>query len=86
MVLTVLYNASRPQGLGIRHYVTGDMSIEEAEKILANYPDGYFDYLRGRVMKMRLGQPGTIIEADFRLYDRDNGEGAGEAACKGLEV
>jgi hypothetical protein len=37
-------------------------------------------------MKINLGGKGTIVELDFRLYDRDNGQGAGERACKGLEI
>ena len=36
----------------------------------------YFDYLQGRVMKVRIQGD----ELDPRLYDRDNGEGAAEQA------
>ena len=42
-------------------------------------PSLYFDYLKGRVMKVDLG--GKSL--DPRLYDRDNGPGA---ALKALEV
>ena len=41
----------------------------------------YFDYLRGRVMKLKfkVGEP-----LDFGLYDRDNGTGAGARAVAGV--
>jgi hypothetical protein len=87
LVLAALYNASQPLGFGVMHYNSKDMTEDEAAEILAGHPSGYFDYLRGRVMKMHLGKPGeAIIDLDFRLYDRDNGDGAGARACKGLEV
>ena len=93
MVLACLYNASHIQGLGFLSpdgAGPDDMTLEEAEKILENcYAQDircYFDYLKGRVMKINLGGKGTIVELDFRLYDRDNGQGAGERACKGLEI
>jgi hypothetical protein len=84
LVLAALYNASRPQGLGWIPYAPKDMTEEEAQGFLKDCD--YFDYLKGRVMKIYMGKPGTAIELDFRLYDRDNGQGAGEQACKGLEI
>ncbi len=36
----------------------------------------YFGYLQGRVLKVDMGAD----DLSFRLYNRDNGEGAGEAA------
>ena len=74
-VLATLYNSSKPQGFGLLHYTPEDMSVETAQSLL---DDGcvYFDYVQGRVMKIDL--KGTTL--DPRLYDRDNGEGAAQAA------
>ena len=46
--------------------------------------DGYIDYQGGACIKTDF----TEWPLDLRLYDRDNGEGAGEAALKeaGLET
>ena len=73
-VLAALYNASHPQGLGILHYDPTPMSAHEAREFLAQTT--YFDYLKGRVMKVDLSGD----ELDTWLYDRDNGEGAAELA------
>ena len=74
-VLAKLYNASRPQGMSFLQADSNDMTTEEAQSLL---DDGhtYFDYLRGKVMKIDLSGD----ELDPRLYDRDNGDGAAEAA------
>lgn len=69
-VLAALYNASRPQGLGFLQYDAAPMTREEAVKLLAETT--YFDYLKGRVMKIAV--EGDAI--DPWGYDRDNGEGA----------
>jgi len=74
-VLANLYNASRPLGMGVLQYDTSYMSVEEAQAIL-NTGQTYFDYLKGRVMKVDLGGN----ELDPSLYDRDNGSGAAAAA------
>lgn len=71
-VLAALYNASRPLGMGFLHFDPKPMTEEEANEILAQYHDAYFDYLKGRVMKVDLSHD----EFDPRLYDRDNGQGA----------
>lgn len=52
------------------------MSAQEAEKHLDGSGDGYFDYLKGRVMKVSIS--GDSL--DPRLYDRDNGQGAAARA------
>ena len=74
-VLKVLFDNSKQQGLGFMD-ATGAMPLEikEARKLVNNQI--YFDYLRGRVMKV------DISKNDFnpRLFDRDNGEGAAERA------
>jgi hypothetical protein len=86
-VLAVLYNASRPQGMGFLQFNPKDMTKDEAasllEKNAVKPPDKrgvYFDYLKGRVMKVRIG--GDTL--DPRLYDRDNGDGAAERAINSL--
>lgn len=86
-VLVALYNAAKPLGMGWLHYNPEPMTLEEAERELTTgrtyqqNDDGlgvYFDYLNGRVMKVRIGEG----EFDPRLYDRDNGEGAARAAIE----
>jgi hypothetical protein len=69
-VLAALYNNSKPLGLGILHYDPSSMTAEEARLLLNEHT--YFDYLKGRVMKVDLS--GNAI--DPWGYDRDNGDGA----------
>ena len=69
-VLAALYNASHPLGLGFLQYDPTPMTVEEARKLLSETT--YFDYLKGRVMKVDLSGE----ELETWLYDRDNGEGA----------
>jgi hypothetical protein len=76
-VLQKLYNASQPLGLGTLHFTPEDLTKEEAEELLKEQT--YFDYLKGRVMKVNLGGD----ELDPWLYDRDNGQGA---AAKALGI
>ena len=76
-VLAKLYNASRPKGMGFLQFNPKPMTKEEAAELLSS--STYFDYLRGRVMKVNLGGK----EFDPRLYDRDNGQGAAAAALAG---
>lgn len=77
-VLAALYNNSKPQGMGFLHAEANDMTHEEATKILlekASYGYGlYFDYLKGRVLKIDL----STDELNTSLYNRDLGEGAAE--------
>lgn len=78
-VLAVLYNASKPQGMGFMHYDPKSMTREEAQSLLdAGQTD--FDYLKGRVMKVDL----SGNELSPWGYDRDNGEGAAERAISAL--
>lgn len=69
-LLAALYNNSRSQGMGFMQYEPKDMTEQEAEALLAIR--SYFDYLKGRVMKVELS--GDTL--DPWGYDRDNGEGA----------
>ena len=71
-VLAGLYNASKPQGMGFMQYESKSMTREEAESILSRTT--YFDYLKGRVMKVELSKN----EFESWAYDRDNGEGTAE--------
>lgn len=76
--LAALYNASRPLGMGFLHYDPKPMTAEEGEKLVATQK--YFDYLKGRVMKVNMD--GDDLET--WLYDRDNGPGAAERAITEL--
>ena len=80
-----LYNNSRPQGMGIRHFVAGKMPPDEALS-MARYgrDEGHqgrcpMDYVRGRVIKVSVDCT-TGLPGELWLYDRDLGEGAAEAA------
>lgn len=76
-VLAALHGASRQIGMGKLH-PDRSVTIAEARALLAECK--YFDYLRGRVMKVDLAGD----HLDPRLYDRDNGEGAAAAALAQL--
>lgn len=81
MVLAALYNASQPLGMGFLNPRSGQsMSRVEARAALSRNPEGYFDYLNGRVMKVDLSGE----EVDPYLYDRDNGDGAFAAVIERL--
>jgi hypothetical protein len=76
-VLAVLYNASRPLGMGFLQYNPAPMTKEQAEELLK---DGtYFDYLKGRVMKVDIQD-----QLDPWGYDRYNGTGAAASAIEAL--
>lgn len=77
-ILAALYNRAKVQGLGFIHFDPSDMDEKEAESLLKK--STHFDYLKGRVMKIRLDGD----ELDPRLYDRDNGDGAAYNAIKHL--
>ncbi len=77
-VLAALYNASQPLGLGFMHYDPAEMTEQEAEGLLEK--TDYFDYVKGRIMKVQLS--GDTL--DPRNYDRDNGEGAAQRAIDAI--
>lgn len=84
-VLAALFNASKQQGMGFLDRSGRDrMTKEEAQKQIEAGGDRmrglYFDYLRGRVMKVELSKP----EMEVWLYDRDNGPGAAWNAVKDI--
>ena len=71
-VLYALWLHSQEQGMSFlgRYPMTED----KCRKILEQQT--YIDYLGGRVIKVDMSGD----HLDLRLYDRDNGEGAGEYA------
>lgn len=85
--LCALYNNAKPQGLGLINFREGNLTEEQAETLIRERicrspseekPHAYFDYLFGKVIKVKFVEGSN--EFDERLYDRDNGEGsAGEA-------
>lgn len=79
-VLVALYGRAKPQGMGFLQYTPEDMTKEEAQEIL---DDGqtYFDYVRGRVMKV--DPKGDTF--DPRSYDCHNGPGAAAGALENLK-
>lgn len=78
-VLHALYHRSHVQGLGILQAIPA-YTVEDARRDLDEQPGYYFDYLHGRVLKVDLFGDSF----DSRLYDRDCGEGAAEAAINEL--
>jgi hypothetical protein len=78
VVLATLFNHSRQQGMGfLDSSGTKNMIVEDARQVYAN-SKGYFDYLRGRVMKVDIS--GDSL--DPWGYDRDNGQGAARRALE----
>lgn len=76
-LLAALFNASKQQGMGFLDASgASQMTTGAAEDAIAAQPKMYFDYLKGRVMKVDISGD----ELRVGLYDRDNGEGAAEAA------
>lgn len=86
-VVAALYNAARPQGLGFMQYDPKPMTREEAEELLKHesIPDGrvsiYFDYLKGRVLKVDLSSDDEFNPA---MYDRGNGPCTAELVIEHL--
>lgn len=93
-VFAALYNGARhlPQyGTGLLHYNPNPMTVDQASQELKLGDDQkrmfgvgdesmYFDYVRGRVMKIDIGHD----EIDPQLYDRDNGPGAAAKAIASI--
>jgi hypothetical protein len=78
-ILASLYNSAKPMGMGVLHYTPEDMTIEEAQELL-DTGQIYFDYVKGRCMKVNLSTNNIRLS----LYDRDTGHGAGYNAIKHL--
>jgi len=80
-VLAALYNKAKVQGMGFLQAKPGNMTEKEAQELLDNNKGEYFDYVHGRVMKIRF-EGNTIQRTD--LYNRDNGQGAAEEIIENL--
>lgn len=80
-VFATLYNNARVQGMGFLQADNKVMTTEEAQEILDSLEDKYFDYFRGRVMKIDL----TGNELNTRLYNRDNGVDQAENLIQTLQ-
>ncbi len=77
-VLAVLFNGARAQGAGFIHYSPEPMTMPEARSLIESYT--YFDYFKGRVMKVELSGDSF----DPERYDCGNGQGAAERAINAL--
>ena len=85
-----LFNRAMPQGNSFMKYVPIQMTDQEAREVIAQRKGNlYFDYFKGRAMKIDVGK--EVL--DTRLYNRDNGQGAAEeavlkefAACTPFEI
>ena len=84
VLLAGLFNHAQPQGFGFLVATNELMSVEEARTISFDmqiaYMGGgaYYDYVKGRSMKVALG--GDTL--DPTLYDRDNGQGMAEKVVR----
>jgi hypothetical protein len=77
-VLAALFNASRQQGMGFMHGEgLGLMAVSDARDLLKH--ETYFDYLRGRVMKI-------AIEDDLRAAERAIAPLRAKVATKAVET
>jgi hypothetical protein len=75
-VLMALYRSSRTQGVSFLGCLQREPTLEDCKRFLEK--SSYVDYFFGRVIKCHLDKN----YVDFRLYDRDCGEGAGERAVE----
>lgn len=82
-VLSALYEYAKPLGLGFFEYVPGPLPENEAQRFVSQNPGYlYFDYLKGRLMKVNI----TGDSFEERLFDRDNGTGMAAAAIADLRA
>ena len=91
-ILAALYNRAQAQGTGLLHYDPTPMTVDQARQILSQEQGDditqmfgdfvhngnrlYFDYLKGRVMKVDLSKD----ELNTAPYNHDNGPNAAEDA------
>jgi hypothetical protein len=80
--LIALYGAAIPLGMGYLEFRPGPLARIEAASYLAE--SNYFDYLMGRVMKVKIPKVGGSFDLSF--YDRDNGTGTGEVALRSVGI
>ncbi len=79
-LLAALYNNSQPLGLGFLQADANPMTRDEAAEIIRDQ-GLYFDYLKGRVMKINLEGD----ELNPWGYDRDNGQGSVASVIENLK-
>lgn len=88
-VFMTLFNHAKGQGLGLLQHKRRLMDEEEAARVIEETRKAhhrgkiYFDYHEGRVMKVDLTDDSKF---DPWLYDRDNGQGAAQAAIDRLRT
>jgi len=76
-VLAALFNEAKPLGMGFMHFRPDHVMDEtEAAKLLEEQT--FFDYHEGRLMKVDLSKDELLTS----MYNRDNGQGAAEAAIE----
>ncbi len=81
-VLAALYNKAKPLGLGFLQATSQNMTKEEAQTLISNQGGNlYFDYVKGRPLKVDLSSD----KISPNLYDRDQGQGAAETAINSLK-
>lgn len=74
-ILAALYNHAKVLGMGRLHYDPTPMTEAVASDVLQQRGDyHYFDYHRGRVMKILITD--RPEDLDTYLYERDNGPGS----------
>lgn len=86
-VFRALYAKASPQGRGFIKYAPGDLTYDDARRILEAHrlcSECYnFDYVKGRSMK--IGFDGDRIPATW-LFNRGNGVGAAESVIAKLRT
>lgn len=86
VLVHALYHGTRPLGTGILHDAP-NLTIEQVRADLAKFArrDGYyFDYYRGRPLKMSVDTKAKTITT--ALYDRDAGHGMAAGIVAGLRA
>ncbi len=81
-LVAALYNRSQPLGFG---FYVPESNLSMTQATAQTYLDNgqtYFDYLRGRVMKIDVSGD----EIDAILYDRDNGLGAAREVVDAIRL
>jgi hypothetical protein len=66
------YDAAKPIGLGWLQATGALMSIEEAQQLIGDKDEVWFDYIHDRSIKV--GFRGNVLMR-YDLYDRDQGHG-----------
>ncbi len=81
-VLSALYNAAEPRGMGILVSDSEPMPVAEAQTILDRCNGTLFNYLKGRAIKVHL----HFDEFEEYRFDRMYGEGAAQRVIDTLRA